>query len=48
MNIGGVIGRMPPTGLTLPFVSFGGTSLVVTLGSCGLLLNIAANGRVRT
>jgi cell division protein FtsW len=48
VNIGGVVGILPITGLTLPFVSFGGTSLVVTLGSCGLLLNIAANGRTRT
>ena len=45
VNIGGVVGILPITGLTLPFVSFGGTSLVVTLGSCGLLLNIAAKGR---
>ena len=47
VNIGGVIGLLPITGLTLPFVSFGGTSMVVTMGACGLLLNIAANERAR-
>ena len=47
VNIGGVVGILPITGLTLPFVSFGGTSMVVTMAACGLLLNIAANGRSR-
>jgi cell division protein FtsW len=47
VNIGGVVGILPITGLTLPFVSFGGTSLVVTMGAAGLLLNVAANGRSR-
>jgi cell division protein FtsW len=44
VNIGGVVGLMPITGLTLPFVSFGGTSLVVTMAATGLLLNVAAHG----
>ena len=48
INIGGVVGILPITGLTLPFVSFGGTSLVVTMGAAGLLLNVAAHGRSRT
>ena len=47
VNIGGVIGLMPITGLTLPFVSFGGSSLVVTMAATGILVNVAANGRVR-
>jgi cell division protein FtsW len=47
VNIGGVVGILPITGLTLPFVSFGGTSLVVTMGAAGMLLNVAANGRSR-
>jgi cell division protein FtsW len=34
---------MPLTGLTLPFVSFGGTSLLVTMSAAGLLLNVARN-----
>ena len=48
VNIGGVVGVLPITGLTLPFVSFGGTSLIVTMASTGILLNIARQGRVRT
>jgi cell division protein FtsW len=40
-----VVGLMPLTGLTLPFVSFGGSSLLVTMGAAGLLLNIARAGR---
>jgi cell division protein FtsW len=45
INIGGVIGIMPLTGLTLPFVSFGGSSLLVTMAAAGLLLNVARTGR---
>jgi len=44
VNIGGVVGLLPITGLTLPFVSFGGTSLVVTMAATGILLNIARHG----
>ena len=45
INIGGVVGLMPLTGLTLPFVSFGGSSLLVTMAAAGLLLNVARSGR---
>ena len=45
VNIGGVVGILPITGLTLPFISFGGTSLVVTMAATGVLLNVAAQGR---
>lgn len=41
INIGGVTGVMPVTGLTLPFISFGGSSLVISMVAAGLLLNIA-------
>jgi cell division protein FtsW len=44
VNIGGVVGLLPITGLTLPYVSFGGTSLVVTMAATGILLNIARHG----
>lgn len=41
INVGGVSGVMPVTGLTLPFVSSGGSSLFVCMTAAGLLLNIA-------
>jgi cell division protein FtsW len=47
VNIGGVVGLLPITGLTLPFVSFGGSSLLVTMAATGILLNVAAHGRQR-
>jgi cell division protein FtsW len=43
INIMGVTGMMPLTGLTLPFVSFGGSSLLITMSAAGLLLNVARN-----
>jgi cell division protein FtsW len=45
VNIGGVVGLMPLTGLTLPFVSFGGSSLLVMMAAGGLLLNVARRAR---
>ncbi|HSJ92278.1 MAG TPA: FtsW/RodA/SpoVE family cell cycle protein, partial [Ilumatobacter sp.] len=41
VNLGGVSGLMPVTGLTLPFFSAGGTSLFVSMIAAGLLLNVA-------
>jgi cell division protein FtsW len=41
INIGAVIGVLPITGVPLPFVSFGGSSLVITMAAVGVLLNIA-------
>jgi cell division protein FtsW len=40
VNIGAVVGVLPITGVPLPFVSFGGTSLVAVMGAVGILLNI--------
>ncbi|NIR41848.1 MAG: FtsW/RodA/SpoVE family cell cycle protein [Actinobacteria bacterium] len=45
LNLGSVMALLPVTGVTLPFVSFGGTSLVVTMGAVGILLNVARQGR---
>lgn len=41
INIGAVSGAIPFTGVPLPFVSYGGSSLVITLTAMGLLLNIS-------
>ncbi len=46
INLAAVLGIAPLTGIPLPFVSYGGSSLVVLLGSVGILLNIAVNERV--
>ena len=44
VNMGGVTGLMPITGVPLPLVSFGGSSLCVVLVGIGILLNIAKQG----
>jgi cell division protein FtsW len=36
-----VTGRLPVTGLPLPFVSSGGTSLIVSLAMLGVLINVS-------
>lgn len=41
INIGAMIGVMPLTGIPLPFVSYGGSSVIVLLFSIGILLNIS-------
>ncbi len=43
INLAAVLGLAPLTGIPLPFVSYGGSSLVVALVSVGILLNIAGN-----
>ena len=41
VNLGAVTGLLPITGVPLPLLSYGGSSLVVTLGAIGILVNIA-------
>jgi len=45
-NLAAVLGLAPVTGITLPFLSYGGSSLIVALAGVGILLNIAG-GDVR-
>lgn len=45
INIGAVVGMLPVTGVPLPFVSFGGSALVVLMSAAGVLLNVARNER---
>ena len=41
LNLSVVIGLIPVTGVTLPFLSYGGSSLLITLASMGIVLNIS-------
>lgn len=43
VNLGAVLGFAPLTGIPLPFVSYGGSSLIAGLVAVGILLNIAVN-----
>ena len=45
LNVGAVTGVVPVTGVPLPFVSFGGSSLVILLVGVGILINVARQGR---
>ena len=45
VNLAAVMGVAPLTGIPLPFVSYGGSSLVILLGAVGILLNIATDER---
>jgi cell division protein FtsW len=44
VNVGGVLGVLPITGIALPFVSFGSTALVVGMAAVGVLVNISQSG----
>lgn len=41
INVAGITGLLPFTGVPIPFISYGGTSLVVSLAAVGILLNIS-------
>jgi len=42
LNMGVALGLFPVTGIPLTFISFGGTSLISSMFSCGVLMNIAS------
>jgi cell division protein FtsW len=42
INVAGVMGLIPTKGLALPFLSYGGTSLIMSMASVGILLNISS------
>ncbi len=48
VNAGVVIGLLPTTGITLPFISYGGTSLMVFGMSVGIIMNVANNVNNKT
>ena len=41
INLGAVVGLLPVSGITLPFLSAGGSSLVITMLGAGILANVA-------
>ena len=43
LNLMVVVGLIPVTGVTLPFLSYGGSSLLVSMISIGIILNISRN-----
>jgi cell division protein FtsW len=48
MNISVVVGLMPTKGIPLPFVSFGGSSLLINLVGMGVLLNVSQHASPET
>ena len=47
INMGVTLGLLPTKGLTLPFLSYGGTSLLLNMVSIGILMNIGTARRER-
>jgi cell division protein FtsW len=47
INIGAMVGILPITGVPLPFLSYGGTSLIVTLAAAGVVLNVSRESLTR-
>ncbi|MEG1500706.1 MAG: putative lipid II flippase FtsW [Clostridiales bacterium] len=47
VNLGVVTGLLPITGITLPFISYGGTSMIISMASAGLLLNLSRYSEIK-
>jgi len=47
INMGTVTDTLPITGVPLPFISYGGSALAITMAATGILLNIASQGEIR-
>ena len=48
VNIGTMLSLLPMTGIPLPFISYGGSSLVVLLAAVGIVANISKNQQITT
>jgi cell division protein FtsW len=46
INIGAMLSLVPLTGVPLPFISYGGSSLVILMAAVGILVNISKNQQV--
>ena len=46
LNLSVVVGLIPVTGVTLPFISYGGSSLLITMISVGIILNLSKNQKI--
>lgn len=46
LNVASMVSLTPLTGIPLPFISYGGSSLVMVLAACGILLNISKYGSI--
>jgi cell division protein FtsW len=47
INMAVALGLLPTKGLTLPFISYGGSSLLMNMAAVGILMNIGAGVRQR-
>jgi cell division protein FtsW len=45
-NIAAIIGLMPLTGVPLPFVSHGGTALMIAMAAVGIIMNVSKHSHV--
>jgi cell division protein FtsW len=45
VNIGAMVGLLPLTGVPLPFISYGGTSMFVLMAACGIIVNVSRQTR---